>query len=447
MAKNFPTSLDDSTTIPVEASTTKLSVNHVINHTNVRDMIIALETKVGVDGSAVTTSFDYKLSEITTTDKSVGKAATQTITNKTLGTGTKISLGSDATGDIYYNGGSGTLTRLAIGTNGYVLKVTAGIPAWAAETTISNATSTTAGLVELATAAEITAGTATGGSGAGLAITPDQLALSTPVFNGSGLTNLSYANIANITTFKQLVLSAGNMANSYVTTASGGYSTTEPLFVITGATGAGLQISRFIKLNNGSLVLTHIATDTASNTNTSGQACVIGNYLYVLSSNGGSPALNRYDKANLANETTMTISGTALTVNTSLFSDGTNLYNMYTAGTARIYTISGTTATSSTTVNYTSSATQDAYWSDGTSLYGLNVSLSTVSPYKWAIAGGSRTAGTTIPGYNFISTGGTIQTINGGILKEVGNSSYINTFAGVAGTNAGINMVVPITTF
>lgn len=39
--------------------------------------------------------------------------------------------GADATGDIYYNGGSGVFTRLGIGSTGNLLTVTAGVPAWA----------------------------------------------------------------------------------------------------------------------------------------------------------------------------------------------------------------------------------------------------------------------------------------------------------------------------
>ena len=38
--------------------------------------------------------------------------------------------GTDATGDIYYNGGSGLLTRLAPGTNGEYLRLAAGLPDW-----------------------------------------------------------------------------------------------------------------------------------------------------------------------------------------------------------------------------------------------------------------------------------------------------------------------------
>lgn len=50
-----------------------------------------LEAKVGIDASAVTTSHDYKLGEVTSSDKAVGKTATQTLTNKTLTTPTLTS--------------------------------------------------------------------------------------------------------------------------------------------------------------------------------------------------------------------------------------------------------------------------------------------------------------------------------------------------------------------
>jgi len=46
--------------------------------------INAVEAKIGIDSSAVTTSHDYKLSEVTSSDKAVGKTATQTLSNKTL---------------------------------------------------------------------------------------------------------------------------------------------------------------------------------------------------------------------------------------------------------------------------------------------------------------------------------------------------------------------------
>jgi|GEM_PF-3083857 len=58
-----------------------------------------------------------------------------TITTGTWGTGAIIggatmTLGSDATGDIYYRNSSGVLTRLAIGSTGNALQVSGGLPAW-----------------------------------------------------------------------------------------------------------------------------------------------------------------------------------------------------------------------------------------------------------------------------------------------------------------------------
>lgn len=54
--------------------------------------------------------------------------------NKTLITGTKVNLGSDATGDIYYRNSTGVLTRLGVGTNGQSLLVNSGLPAWGSPT-------------------------------------------------------------------------------------------------------------------------------------------------------------------------------------------------------------------------------------------------------------------------------------------------------------------------
>lgn len=59
-------------------------------------------------------------------------SSSSTLTNKTLGTGTKITLGSDAIGDLWYRHSDGTIKRLAIGSTGYVLTVAGGVPSWAA---------------------------------------------------------------------------------------------------------------------------------------------------------------------------------------------------------------------------------------------------------------------------------------------------------------------------
>ena len=72
------------------------------------------------------------------TDTLVGKATTDTLTNKTLASSTDVlggvtlTLGSDATGDIYYRNSGGVLTRLPIGSGTQVLGITTGLPAWVA---------------------------------------------------------------------------------------------------------------------------------------------------------------------------------------------------------------------------------------------------------------------------------------------------------------------------
>lgn len=82
MTTNFPTSLD---TLTNPTSTDSVAtVDHAAQHANVNDSIEALEAKVGVNSSAVTTTHDYKLSGVTASDKAVSLAGTEVLTNKTL---------------------------------------------------------------------------------------------------------------------------------------------------------------------------------------------------------------------------------------------------------------------------------------------------------------------------------------------------------------------------
>lgn len=82
MSTNFPTSLDvltnPTSTDPVT------SPSHSTQHANANDSIEALEAKVGVNSSEVTTTHDYKLSGVTGSDKAVSKTGVETLTNKTI---------------------------------------------------------------------------------------------------------------------------------------------------------------------------------------------------------------------------------------------------------------------------------------------------------------------------------------------------------------------------
>lgn len=66
------------------ANNTPVADTHPDEHNEVAVTVNALAAKVGVNSSAVQTSHDYKLSEVTGADKAVGISATQTLLNKTL---------------------------------------------------------------------------------------------------------------------------------------------------------------------------------------------------------------------------------------------------------------------------------------------------------------------------------------------------------------------------
>ncbi len=115
--------------------TTKTNNVDIINDSDVNNLqteVSALKTKVGVDGSAVTSSHDYKLGEITGSDKAVSKTGSEVLTNKTL-TSPVVNVGSDATGDMYYRN-AGVLTRIPIGSDNQIMKINGTTPNWEAET-------------------------------------------------------------------------------------------------------------------------------------------------------------------------------------------------------------------------------------------------------------------------------------------------------------------------
>lgn len=102
MATNFPTGLD-ALTNPTSTDTLN-SPSHAGQHTDANDAIEALQSKVGVNGSAVTTSLDYKVGQLET--NSVSKTVV------------------DAKGDLIAGTANDTVARVpASTTNGQVLTV------------------------------------------------------------------------------------------------------------------------------------------------------------------------------------------------------------------------------------------------------------------------------------------------------------------------------------
>ena len=142
MPTNFPTSLDALTN---PAGTDDVSiVDHAAQHSDVNDATEALQAKVGVNSSAVTTSHDYKLGEVTGSDKAVSKTATQTLTNKTL---TSPTLTTPALGTPT----SGVMTNVTGTADGLTSGITKALKSATTTVDVSAATAPTSGQVLTAT--------------------------------------------------------------------------------------------------------------------------------------------------------------------------------------------------------------------------------------------------------------------------------------------------------
>lgn len=111
MPINFPTSLD-SLTNPVSTDLLNaVTVPHATQHANLNDIVEALEAKVGIDGSAVTTSLDYR---VTALEGGSGSVAFDNVTSGANTTATMI-IGSGASMD-YAGSGTNNASSLEGGT-------------------------------------------------------------------------------------------------------------------------------------------------------------------------------------------------------------------------------------------------------------------------------------------------------------------------------------------
>ena len=96
MATDFPTGIDAKARPTATDKMNAAGVEGDVVVDNLYDAVEAVEAKLGVDGSAVTTSHDYKLSGVTGTDKAVSKTGEETLTTKTLTTPVIASFYQDA---------------------------------------------------------------------------------------------------------------------------------------------------------------------------------------------------------------------------------------------------------------------------------------------------------------------------------------------------------------
>lgn len=265
-----------------------------------------------------------------------------------------------------------------------------------------NASETTKGIVQEATDAQVTAGTATGSTGAKLIVTPAKLA-----------TRLATLPPNTIT----------HDFSSYTTSAHG-YS---DVVAIGGTTGTGLALN----ITGQPPQITDAATHLAGADNIYSYV-ILGNYVYILlretSTAPDTWAVYRLDKSNIAAAgTLMTFSGAVVLTNTNtglwMTSDGTYFYINYAAGSSANsyvlakYSLSGTTFTYVSSITCGSLAFSTFSVLATGNIYAQSTVVAT-SVYKFNSSGALQTT------YTGIISGSTIAltNINGTIYFGVGTT-------------------------
>ena len=259
-----------------------------------------------------------------TSDTVVTLAATQSPTNKTITGSTNVlgnvtmTLGSDATGDLYYRNSGGQLTRLAIGSGSQVLTVSGGLPTWQAGSSagsVTAGTTTIAGTCSTQQQVYNNAGTLSCANLSSFLSAGTGISLSgttTVTINNTGVTSVSsgYGLTGTVTTTGSLAVSLSTITNSLsgdVAVGNGSYTdgpsvaqgSTGTWFasgtvVFNDTSGAGAQVS--CKLWDGTTVIASMIARTV----VSGQgqtACALSGYL-------ASPAGNLRISASTSNGST-----------------------------------------------------------------------------------------------------------------------------------------------
>jgi len=247
------------------------------------------------------------------------------------------------------------------------------------------ASETAEGTVEEATDAEVTAGTATGGTGAKLFVTPAKLATRLPSISIATTQLTGVVPVANLPTpaFYQRVAVPG--LTTEVMYASS--SNTDGSVLITLVNTAGNALKRFARdANTGIYVQTHEVNPTLDGQYSS--LTVLGNYVYLFNDSGNNIVSYRYLLDDLTGETLMTapaLDTSGTNYNVRSWTDGTFMYVAQTKASTvgNRWSLSGTTfsasATSTTAVSYNG---LDQIMFDGTNIYQVTVASDTITIRK-----------------------------------------------------------------
>jgi hypothetical protein len=125
MSSNFPSSLDTLTTPSGSSTLGGSSPSHTTLHTNEGDAIEALEAKVGVDNSAVTTSLDYRVNQLEDSTDTASVVVVDTASTAAAGTAINAAIASLPAngGTVFIPAGTWTIdTAILITKDGVILR-------------------------------------------------------------------------------------------------------------------------------------------------------------------------------------------------------------------------------------------------------------------------------------------------------------------------------------
>lgn len=169
-------------------------------------------------------------------------------------------------------------------------------------------------------------------------------------------------------------------------------------------------ISRYT-VDNKIWYRTHLVT-LSWNGSVNNSITILGSYVYVYGVDTSGPTVKvaRLNLADLTSETNMTISGgTPTTTDTSrqIHNDGTFLYlsDPSVNGRSKKYSVSGTTITFSSNIDYTGLSYDGGIYNDGTYLYQIRNLSSVLNIVKYTMASGGAALSTTVRAFNSHLTG------------------------------------------
>jgi hypothetical protein len=336
-----------------------------------------------------------------------------------------LTLGSDATGDMFYRNSAGDLARLPIGTTGQVLAVSGGLPAWAA--TSGTGTVNTCGTAG-ALAYYNTTGT-TVSCDADTGLSAGTLTLGSSTFGASGAIDLvgstSGTGIITVGTTGGVITIAGGLVVQSAFTATGLVTNADLANAATTVNGQTCTLGSTCTVTAAATGIT-VGTTTVTGGTANGllydNASVLGNIATANSavlgtSSGGVPSFSTTLPSGLT--------APSLTVTTAFTATGlVTLADLATqaANTVLVNATSGTASPTAQAVSSCSAAADALIWTTNTG-FGCNTSINA------ATLGGATFAAPGAIGGTTASTGA-FTTLTLGASGTVGTLAFGNATSG-----------------